>query len=268
MSDPKHIDKKVQSALTKERFGLLRKVDHVLEGPMLFLAFVWLVLLIVELTKGLTPSLELAGTLIWMAFILEFLIKFTLAPKKLSYLKHNWLTVISLLVPALRVLRFARVLRLMRLSRAARGIRLVKVVGSLNRGMRSLARTMRRRGLKYVLLTTTIVILGGAAGMQAFESEHGLHSYVDALWWTIMIMTTIGSDLWPQTGEGRILCLLLSIYAITVFGYITASLASVFIHHDQREDQTQQLAQLEMKLNSVIQLLSPPAPSEEEESRA
>ena len=57
--------------------------------------------------------------------------------------------------------------------------------------------------------------------MYDFERP-GLRSYWDAVWWTAMIMTTIGSDYWPKTTEGRLLALLLSVYAFSIFGYITA----------------------------------------------
>jgi voltage-gated potassium channel len=51
-----------------------------------------------------------------------------------------------------------------------------------------------------------------------------------------MLMTTLGSEYWPQTPEGRVLCLLLSIYALAVFGYLTASIASFFIGQDAEAD--------------------------------
>ena len=47
-----------------------------------------------------------------------------------------------------------------------------------------------------------------------------------------MVMTTMGSQYWPQTGEGRLLCLLLSLYAFAVFGYVTATLATYFVGRD------------------------------------
>ena len=47
-----------------------------------------------------------------------------------------------------------------------------------------------------------------------------------------MLLTTMGSEYWPRTPEGRFVCLLLSIYAFAVFGYITATLASFFIGSD------------------------------------
>ena len=44
-----------------------------------------------------------------------------------------------------------------------------------------------------------------------------------------MIMTTMGSAYWPETGAGRVLCVLLALYAFAVFGYVTALLASFFV---------------------------------------
>lgn len=44
-----------------------------------------------------------------------------------------------------------------------------------------------------------------------------------------MLLTTLGSQYWPYTIEGRILCWLLSVYALAVFGYITATIATYFI---------------------------------------
>lgn len=39
-----------------------------------------------------------------------------------------------------------------------------------------------------------------------------------------------------RTGEGRTLCVLLSIYAFAVFGYVTAALASFFIGRGAARD--------------------------------
>ena len=231
MSDPE----KESTSASSERRELLTRLEGWLEVPMLVLGFAWMTLLIWEFTWGLSPLLEALGTAIWIVFILNFAIEIILAPHKLEYLKRNWLTALSLLVPALRVFRVVRVLRV---ARAARGLRLVKVVGSLNRGMRALGASMGRRGFGYVAALTFIVTLAGAAGMLAFENEtpEGLHSYGEALWWTAMIMTTMGSQYWPQSGEGRVLCVLLALYAFAVFGYVTATLATYFIGRDAEDE--------------------------------
>lgn len=223
-----------QEALNRERYKLLRRLDHWLETPMLILAFAWLALLIGELVWGESLAFEVIGTIIWIIFILNFVLEFILAPHKTVYLRRNWLTVIPLLIPALRIFRIFRVIRLFRLTRVGRSLRLFRVVSSLNRGMRALAANLQRRGFGYVIALTLLVLFAGAAGMYAFEStsSNGLTSYGEALWWTAMTLTTMGSQYWPQTFEGRILCFFLALYAFAVFGYVTATLATFFVGRD------------------------------------
>jgi voltage-gated potassium channel len=218
-----------------ERWALLHDLEDWLEWPMIALSLAWLALLVVELTRGLTPALELAGSIIWGVFILDFALRFALAPVKRTYLASNWLTALSLALPALRVLRLARVFRALSAARAVRGLRLLKVVGSLNRGMRALGRSFARRGVGYVVALTVLVTLAGAAGILAFERDvpaSPLTSYGAALWWTAMVMTTMGSDYFPRTAEGRALCVMLALFAFAVFGYVTATLATFFVGRD------------------------------------
>ncbi|HET7565208.1 MAG TPA: potassium channel family protein [Gemmatimonadaceae bacterium] len=227
-----------REALDHQRHELLQHMSDVLETPMVVLGFTWLVLLILSLVRGLTPYLQTAVDAIWVIFILYFLLELFLAPAKWEYLKHNWLTVISLFVPALRVFRIVRVFRVVRVMRAAPELQLVRVVGSINRGMAALKATFGRRGFGYVVTATALVTLAGAAGMYAFEHGQpsgGFETYGSSLWWTAMIMTTMGSQAWPATPGGRMLALILALYAFTVFGYVTATLASYFIDRDAED---------------------------------
>ncbi|HEX6383790.1 MAG TPA: potassium channel family protein [Anaerolineae bacterium] len=221
-----------EKALEEERDEALHQLEEWLEGPVLVLGFIWLVLLIVELIWGINPLLQTIVYLIWGIFVLDFALRFVLAPHKLDYLRANWLTALSLMLPALRLLRIARLARL---------LRLVRVVSSLNRGMRALRSSMQRRGFGYVVALTLVVTLVGAAGMFAFENEivqeGGFQHYGDALWWTAMIMTTLGSEYWPKTAEGRVLGFLLSLYAFGIFGYVTATLATFFVGREAESEE-------------------------------
>jgi voltage-gated potassium channel len=220
------------------RAALLRRVQRRMELPMLLLSLAWIALFVLEEVRGLDVRLQWAVNAIWVVFIAHFLVEFTLAPDKPGYLRRNWLSAVALALPALRVFRILRLARFMRAAGWLRSVRLVRVVGTFNRGMRALGRTMRRRGAGYVVALTVIVTLIGAAGMFAFERESaasGIDSFADALWWTAMIMTTMGSEQWPQTVAGRVLCVLLSLYAFAVFGYVTAMLASFFVGRDADE---------------------------------
>jgi voltage-gated potassium channel len=223
-----------------ERESALHQLEDLLEGPMIVLGFLWLLLLVVELVRGIGPLLQTLGTAIWIAFILDFVLRFALAPDKPRYLRRNSLTAISLLLPAVRVLRIAQLARAARTTRAIRGLRLARLVTSMNRGMRALRATMSRRGLPYVLALTLVVVFAGSAGMYAFEPAGpqgtGFRGYGDALWWTAMIVTTMGSEQWPQTAEGRVLCLVLAMYAFGVFGYVTAAIASFFVGRDAEDE--------------------------------
>ncbi len=231
MSDPKP-KKQMTPQEEEERLAILHQLEEWLELPVIILGFLWLILLVVDLIWGLNPFLQALVYGIWAIFVFDFLLRFFLAPRKLIYLRHNWLTALSLFLPALRVFRIFSAIRALRALQAARGLRFVSVIGSLNRGMGALRSTLGRSGFSYVAALTAIVLFVGAAGMYTFENNpggQGLNSYGEALWFTAMLLTTIGSSFWPVTGAGRLLTLFLSLYSFAVFSYITATLASFFV---------------------------------------
>ena len=234
----------VRAAVQEERQQILDQISDALDKPMIALAFVWLGLVIVEFVGYRGTLLDILNYVIWAIFVFHFLLEFAIAPRKSDYLKRNWLTASALVMPALRLVRIARLASVLRASRGVRGLRLLKVVSTVNRGIRALGKTIRRRGITYVVAITGLVTLLGAAGMYAFESPAeggGLANYGEALWWTAMIMTTMGSEYWPQTAEGRILGWLLAVFAFAIFGYITETLASFFVGQDAEERNEQQL---------------------------
>jgi len=83
------------------------------------------------------------------------------------------------------------------------------------------------------------VLFAGAAGMLHFEGRiadnQGIHTYFRALWWTAMQLTNMGSGYVIKTAGGRIICLGISVFAVVIFGYITALLASFLIDHETKE---------------------------------
>ena len=226
----------------RERWRLLVNIVRIAEPLMAALGIVWLVLVVLDLTSGLTPAGTAVSRVIWFVFILDFGAEFGIAPDKMVYLRRHWLVLVSLLVPALRVarliplLRVTRVARLASAGRSAAGLRLLRTLTSLNRALASLRATVARRGFGYVVAMSMVVTIGGAAGMYALERDvpdpAGIHDFGTAVWWTAMIMTTMGSTYWPQTPEGRVLCVLLALYAFAVFGYVTATLATFFVSRD------------------------------------
>lgn len=114
----------------------------------------------------------------------------------------------------------------------------------------------------YVLPLIVLVIFAGAAGIYAFERDEqpGFSSYAEAVWWTAMMITTVGSDYFPQSLEGRILCLLLATFAFTIWGYVTATLATFFIGRDAADEKAgspnaQSFEDLHQEIRAVRQLI-------------
>jgi voltage-gated potassium channel len=226
----KHMDK-VQ--LKEERIELLSQIDDLLDFPLILLSIVWLILIIFNFVYGLSPFMQKISFFIWGIFIIDFFVELAIAPTKKDYMMKNWIVLFSLFLPAIGVLRLFSGLRVIHLANFFQSFTLTRIISSLNKSIKTIRQIIKQKGLEYVLLLTTLVVFLGAAGMYNFE-RGGLNSYWDAVWWTAMIMTTIGSDYWPKTADGRILAFILSVYAFSIFGYITAALASLLIGRDEK----------------------------------
>jgi voltage-gated potassium channel len=216
--------------LDLDRRELLEEFETWTEWPMAALALIWIALLVLEFTGSTSSYIEPATNLIWGIFIVEFGVRLVLSTDRLRFVRENWLTVIALIVPAFRLLRFAAVLRG---AAILRGLRMARIVTGLNRGMRSWRGALGARRLPFVVLFTAVVGFVGAAGMYTFETETNpaFATFGDALFWSGMILITLGSGNWPETGAGRILAFLLGLYSFSVFGYVTAALASILVEH-------------------------------------
>jgi voltage-gated potassium channel len=216
----------------EEREQLSDLADLVLTG----LAFVFVGLLIVEYAFALTPEtsrwVDLAGWVIWCIFTVDFVVRFGLAEKKGRFLRSNWLSALAVLLPAFRVFRIFRVVRVFR------SVRVVRLVAGTNRGARALARIAGFAGAGYVVLLTVLVLPLAAAGITWLErGQPGatITSFSGALWWAATTIIQQGSEQHPTTPEGRVLGLLVMIYALAVSGYITAALATFLLGRSRRQ---------------------------------
>lgn len=218
----------------RERFELLVNVSAVLEPIMVGLGIVFLGLLLMEFA-GVPLILFGANRMgdvmqaIWVIFLGDFLLRLVIAPDKAMFLRSNVLGALSLALP------FLRPLRAFRAARALRGFSLVRLLGGINRGMRALRRVTRGSLLVYVAALTVAVVFAGAVGVMHFDRgypESPVRTFPDALWWSATLVTTMNSELHVVSGEARLIALLQRLFALSIFGYITASIASYLIGVD------------------------------------
>ena len=216
--------------------SFLKTLPRKFERPMLLLSFLWFLVIITELVNGTSPLLLRLGTVLWALFVIYFGLRLAIVRDRVIFLKRNRLFVLAILVPILRFFPFLQRLPLARALTATFGMQVIWMFASADQGLRSLRRTMGRRGTRYALTFTVVVILAGAAGMLHFENDspdpQGIHSYPKALWWVAMQLTNIGSGYRPVTFGGHVLCLGISIFVVAIFDYLTAVFAAFFIGRD------------------------------------
>ncbi|MBA2691414.1 MAG: ion transporter [Rubrobacter sp.] len=212
------------------------KLDRYLDIPLALASVVVVLLVVIQLTgevgREWEGRIEVLSWVVWGLFFMEFAAKFALAPVKRRYLRKNWLDVLILLLPFLRLLRALRILR------ATRGLPLFRLLVFGGRGSSSTLALLKRRRLGQLAIISAMVVLVGAA--VAFLLEEGatggnIENFGDALWWSAALITTVSSELYPVTVGGRVLAFLMMIYAIGVFSYFIASIASVLVDLDARQ---------------------------------
>ena len=102
-------------------------------------------------------------------------------------------------------------------------------------------------------------MLLGATGWWIVEgrTNAALSSFGDAVWWAVTTTTTVGyGDIYPTTGEGRLIAVLLMLAGIGVIGVFTATIASFFMNKDEENDLSgvkQRLEAIERKLDRLLE---------------
>ena len=231
-------EKTTRKAIVRdERFELLEHLQATLEPAMATLGLVFLGLLLldyaaIDLGDRGHVWLDRALQAIWAIFLLDFGVRFIVAPAKLRFLRENWLGALSLALP------FLRPLRALRAARALRSLSLVRLLGGVNRGMRVLRRVTRGRQFAYVGALTLLVTAAGAVGALFFDRDTEgttIRSFGDALWWAAALVTTVNSEKYAVSPEARIIAILIRVFAVSVFGFVTASIASYLVGRDVEE---------------------------------
>src|SRR4051812_7121407 len=190
-------------------------------------------------TEAAVASLE---WIITATFIVEFSSRLGAAEWRPRYLRGHWIDLISC-IPPTRWFRWFRLLRLLRLIRAFAGV---------GRALTSVDRLARHRGLVWLLVAWVAVMLLCAVAL--YIAEHGVNDAVkeplDALWWGLTTMTTVGyGDVFPVTAEGRLAAAILMILGIGLYSAITATITSFLLAGIRRDaadlpDQLDRLARL------------------------
>ncbi len=161
----------------------------------------------------------------WGLFVVDYLVRVYLAPRRLDYITKHWYDLIVVVLPLWHPFRLLRLAALLRV---------------LNRNA---AHSLRGKVATYVVLGSSFFAFCGAlAVLQAERPDPNanIKSLGDALWWAMATMTTVGyGDRYPVTATGRIVAVALMIGGIAVLGLTTATVASWLVERVSARDESQ-----------------------------
>lgn len=207
----------------RERLSVI--LEERLDIPMAVLAVLWAGVVTYELIVPEPVSqLVVLGNVIWVVFIVEFLAKLVISGHPARFLRRRWPSIFFLALPFLRVFRIVRAVRVLRVLPAAR------VVGSSYRTIGT-ARSLFNGRLTFLMVTSAVVVFSGAQLLYLVEGEGAGRqgSFGDALWWTSNAAISGNQVFEPETSLGRLIAVVLSVYAVVVFASVAATFGAFFI---------------------------------------
>jgi voltage-gated potassium channel len=225
------------------------------DGPLTVLAVLWVPVLVVPLVIKVSPAtsdaLDAVDYAVWAVFAVEYLVKLYLSPSRWKFVTRHLVDLLVIAVPVLRPLRALRTLRLLRIARSA------LIVSSALKRARDL---LTHHGLHYVLLSV-LAIVGLCSVMELAFEEHApgatIHTFGDALWWSIVTVTTVGyGDKYPVSAGGRGVAVVLMITGIGLVGVLSASVASYFVGQRSDQDMTDLHERLD-RIETALARLTP-----------
>lgn len=202
-----------------------------------------------EVSTETARLLDMYDYILCGLFFIEFC--YTLAHstnKKKYFFTYGWLDLISSipLIDSFRVGRFAKLIKMARFLRIAKSSHVI---------VKSFTRNTKRNTLLLTVTMGSIILCIASILILIFEdnSSGNIHTAQDALWWSFVTVTTVGyGDFYPVSAAGRIIAGILMLTGISIFGVLTASLASIFIRPETHED----LAQIKIEIKELKQLLT------------
>lgn len=212
----------------------LERYEQRTEWPLVAVALTFLALYSVRVLAKphgqAERAIEYALIVIFCLFIVDYVVRLTLAqPRAKWFFKHLWELPI-LLLPFLRPLRL---------------LSLAVVINTLQRAV---GHTIRGRVLIYTVCGAVAIVYAASLAILDVEGNHPekhpqIDTLGDALWWAMTTVTTVGyGDLHPVTAEGKLVAVALMIGGITLIGSITATLASWIVQRVGEEDAAHQAA--------------------------
>ena len=155
--------------------------------------------------------LNIIQMILWGLFAADYCIRLYLAPRRLYFITHNLMNLAIVLLPAWRIVSFLAMIHL-----------------TTNRQYKRLSEL----GVKLFGYTAIFIIMFALAIYSVESSEPGamIRDLPTAYWWTFTTLATVGyGDVYPITGIGRVIAVVVMLYGVGMVAVATGALASWII---------------------------------------
>lgn len=155
--------------------------------------------------------LNILQLILWGLFAADYCIRLYLAPRRLYFITHNLMNLAIVLLPAWRIVSF-----------------LAMIYMTANRQYKRLSEL----GMKLFGYTAIFIIMFALSIYSVESSEPGamIRDLPTAYWWMFTTLATVGyGDVYPVTGIGRVIAVIVMLYGGGLVVVATGALASWII---------------------------------------
>lgn len=155
--------------------------------------------------------LNIIQLILWGLFAADYCVRLYLAPRRLYFITHNLMNLAIVLLPAWRIVSFLAMIHL-----------------TANRQYKRLSEL----AMKLFGYTAIFIIMFALSIYSVESSEPGamIRDLPTAYWWTFTTLATVGyGDVYPITGIGRVIAVVVMLYGVGLVAVATGALASWII---------------------------------------